>query len=374
MDIDKISNLIKTKRKEKGLTQEELAQKLNVTEKAISRWETGRGTPDISLLVPLSEELDISVSELLKGKENKKEDSNIKEIVNYIDVSKTKKNKFIIPVATILYVIILILYLWYLKVEYNTGGTVHYTYLGELVYNFFFIISVFFTNRLIANYYYDTIEDCKRMNKVSYIIALVIYIIMFFNLTIFGRIIDWYNTYNLIPFKTIIGYWAFPNAHNTIINILGNIVILMPVQFLLMKIFDIKKFKISLIIDTSLSLLIEIIQLISHAGVFDIDDIILNVLGMSIVYTIVMDKHKIIFKHKELILTSILSLLITFVIFEAMSLYHFGDIPTTIVLFRLIIAFLLVEFIIYMNYKIIKKEKNTIKCNLCQGLNKKERV
>ncbi len=38
MDIEKISNLIKTKRKEKNLTQEELAEKINVTEKAISRW------------------------------------------------------------------------------------------------------------------------------------------------------------------------------------------------------------------------------------------------------------------------------------------------------------------------------------------------
>ena len=62
MNIDKISKLIKSKRKEKGLTQEELAIKLNVTEKAISRWETGRGTPDISLLIPLSKELNVSVA------------------------------------------------------------------------------------------------------------------------------------------------------------------------------------------------------------------------------------------------------------------------------------------------------------------------
>ncbi len=362
MDIEKISNLIKTRRKEKGLTQEELAQKINVTEKAISRWETGRGTPDISLLVPLAEELDISVSELLKGKEDKKEDKNIKEIVDYIDASKTKKNKLIIPIATILYTIILILYLWYLKVEYNTGGTIHHTYLGELVYNFFFITSIFFTNRLIANHYYDTIEDRKRMNKISYIIALVIYIIMFFNLTIFGRITNWYNTFNLIPFKTIIGYWAFPNAHNTIINVLGNIVILMPVQFLIMKIFDIKKFKISLMIDISLSLLIEIIQLVSHAGVFDIDDIILNVLGMSIVYAIVMDKHKILLNHKDKLVTSIISLIITFFSFEMLSWYHFGDIPTIRIFIRLIIGFILIEEIIYFGYKlIIKKEHRKIK-------------
>ena len=54
MDITKIANIIKTKRKELGLTQEELASKLYITEKAISRWETARGTPDISLLIPLS--------------------------------------------------------------------------------------------------------------------------------------------------------------------------------------------------------------------------------------------------------------------------------------------------------------------------------
>ena len=357
MDIEKISNIIKTKRKEKGLTQEELAKKINVTEKAISRWETGRGTPDISLLIPLSNKLGISVSELLKGKEDKKEDNSIKEIVNYIDVSKTKKNKFIIPIVTILYAIVLILYLWYLKIEYDRGGTTHHTYLGELVYNSFFIASVYFINRLIANYYYDTIEDRRRMNRVSYIIALVIYIIMFFNLTIFGRITNSYYTYNLIPFRTLIGYWAYPNTHNTIVNIIGNILVLMPVQFLIMKIFDIKRYKISLIIDISLSLLIEIIQLISHAGVFDIDDIFLNVLGMSIVYVIVMKKYKILSNYKDKLITSFISLVITFVLFEILSLYHFGDIPTKIVLFRLIFVFVMIELIIYYIYKLIRNKK-----------------
>ena len=69
MDLNKISNFIKLKRKELGITQEELAKKLFITEKAISRWETGRGTPDISLLIPLAKELKIDVSELLNGEE-----------------------------------------------------------------------------------------------------------------------------------------------------------------------------------------------------------------------------------------------------------------------------------------------------------------
>ena len=67
MNLNKISSFIRLKRKELGITQEELAQRLFVTEKAISRWETGRGTPDISLLIPLSKELNVDVSELLNG-------------------------------------------------------------------------------------------------------------------------------------------------------------------------------------------------------------------------------------------------------------------------------------------------------------------
>ena len=57
-----ISNL----RKEKGFTQKELAQKLFVSDKAVSKWERGLSMPDISLLVPLSEVLEVSVTELLK--------------------------------------------------------------------------------------------------------------------------------------------------------------------------------------------------------------------------------------------------------------------------------------------------------------------
>lgn len=67
MNNKKIGEFIATKRKEKGLTQADLANMLNVTNKAISRWETGKGMPDTSLLKPLANELEISLSELLSG-------------------------------------------------------------------------------------------------------------------------------------------------------------------------------------------------------------------------------------------------------------------------------------------------------------------
>ena len=58
---------IKAIRESKGLTQTELAEKIGVTAKAVSKWETGKGMPDISLLQPLATALDTSVIELMNG-------------------------------------------------------------------------------------------------------------------------------------------------------------------------------------------------------------------------------------------------------------------------------------------------------------------
>lgn len=67
MDAKKIGALIAQLRKTRGLTQKALAEKLHVSDKAVSRWETGKGFPDTSLLKPLSDALGISVGELLAG-------------------------------------------------------------------------------------------------------------------------------------------------------------------------------------------------------------------------------------------------------------------------------------------------------------------
>lgn len=70
MDSKKIGKLIAKRRKEKVMTQGELAERLSVSNKTISKWETGAGLPDISILVDLASVLDISVDDLLRGKEN----------------------------------------------------------------------------------------------------------------------------------------------------------------------------------------------------------------------------------------------------------------------------------------------------------------
>lgn len=76
MDQIKIGKFISKCRKEKNMTQEQLAEKLGVNHRSVSRWETGKCMPDISLLENLCIELDISINELIKG--NKILNSNIK--------------------------------------------------------------------------------------------------------------------------------------------------------------------------------------------------------------------------------------------------------------------------------------------------------
>lgn len=82
MDAKVTGCFIAQLRKELGLTQKELAEKLEVTDKAISRWETGKGLPDTSLLKPLAEIFGVSVGELLSGK--RMDDSQIKSQADHI--------------------------------------------------------------------------------------------------------------------------------------------------------------------------------------------------------------------------------------------------------------------------------------------------
>lgn len=120
MNYDKIGEFIKNKRHEKGLTQNELAAKINVTDKAISKWERGLGCPDVSLLEVLSKELDVSILELLNGRKIENEVINVTEADDYIkntinissDYTKNKiKNIFnrIIELSILFIVLLLVL-------------------------------------------------------------------------------------------------------------------------------------------------------------------------------------------------------------------------------------------------------------------------
>ena len=111
MDTLKIGKFIALKRKEKNMTQEELARILGVTNKTVSRWENGNYMPDLSLLKPLSETLGVSLNALLSGEDDvdvQKADENISNITNYSNlvIKKIFKNIYIFVMFLGLFLII----------------------------------------------------------------------------------------------------------------------------------------------------------------------------------------------------------------------------------------------------------------------------
>lgn len=110
MNITDFGNFISTLRKEKGLTQLELAQKLAVTDKAVSRWETGKNYPDIETLKILADALDVSISELLECRRIPAEsiaEASEKQIVEQIKTNRKSRKKYraIIAITLIIAVI-----------------------------------------------------------------------------------------------------------------------------------------------------------------------------------------------------------------------------------------------------------------------------
>lgn len=97
MDQLKIGKFIADCRKEKGLTQWQLAEKLGITDKAISKWERGIAMPDTSIMLELSDILGISVNELLNGEKLNMENNNQKNEQLLLDMAKEieRKNKTI---------------------------------------------------------------------------------------------------------------------------------------------------------------------------------------------------------------------------------------------------------------------------------------
>lgn len=119
MNYDKIGIFIQKKRKDKNLTQKQLAEKIGVTDRAISKWERGQGCPDVSILEILSNELGCSILELLKGREIENEVIPVTEADDYIRESmKISENKFrIISNKMVeIMIIFIILLLGYLNV------------------------------------------------------------------------------------------------------------------------------------------------------------------------------------------------------------------------------------------------------------------
>lgn len=102
MDQIKIGGFIAKERKQKKLTQQQLADILGISNKTVSKWECGNGLPEISLLLPLCTELEISVNELLSGERLKDEEYRQKaeeNMMNLMQEREENKKKLWLTVA-----------------------------------------------------------------------------------------------------------------------------------------------------------------------------------------------------------------------------------------------------------------------------------
>ena len=91
MDTIKIGKFIAERRKKQNLTQAELAEKLCITDRAVSKWECGKSLPDASIMLELCEILDINVNELLTGEEIEMTNYNEQAELNLIEMKKQKQ-------------------------------------------------------------------------------------------------------------------------------------------------------------------------------------------------------------------------------------------------------------------------------------------
>lgn len=106
MDQEKIGSFLAENRKAKGFTQIEFAEKLGVSNKSVSRWETGKNMPDVSLFLPICDALDISVNEFLIGErittqENKRADEILVETIKASN-KKLKSAQIVIYILAVL--------------------------------------------------------------------------------------------------------------------------------------------------------------------------------------------------------------------------------------------------------------------------------
>ena len=133
VDQMKIGNFLKELRKEKGITQAQLAEALNVSGRTVSRWETGSNMPDISILVDIADYYDISIPEIING-ERKSEKMNEEErkiAETMSDYATTEKEKIFkeMKIQSIMGVCALVLY-WILN---GTGAYMYNDVLGKLM-------------------------------------------------------------------------------------------------------------------------------------------------------------------------------------------------------------------------------------------------
>ncbi len=213
MDMKKIGSFLKTLRKEKGLTQEQLAERLGVAGRTVSRWETATNMPDLSILIQLAELYDVEVDEILDGERKDKEmDKELKTtLMKAADYSETKRKKFaevcnlVLLITFIVCAITLIVQLIiYKNIQYIIGETVTILIGG--------IIAVTMTVK-------NGLWNISSKQKASSLKDLMTSTIMSAIFTVAGSVVVYSNTGN-VGITTIFSIGFF-----TVISVIGFVVL-----------------------------------------------------------------------------------------------------------------------------------------------------
>ena len=175
MDLIKIGRFIATCRKEKNITQEQLAEKLNITDRAVSKWERGLSLPDADKMLDLCKLLNINVNELLNGEKiNMKEyDKKTNELLVELKKMEELKNKKLITNMWILLITVLVFYtsIILLAAYALEEGPI----LGIIICTttLFSLIICFYTLKLEIDAGYYECKKCKHRFTTTYFKALM---------------------------------------------------------------------------------------------------------------------------------------------------------------------------------------------------------
>ena len=175
MDLNKIGKFIANLRKEKKLTQEELAEKLLVTDRAVSKWERGLSLPDAGKMLDLCTILGISVNELLNGERIKMEDFKGKSEELIIELSKQEEiknkklmtNMWVILITAILFYVGIVVLAAYTLGEGKVFGIIMCSATVLLVLVAFYAFSI-----EVKTGYYEC-HKCHHKFIPNYFIALI---------------------------------------------------------------------------------------------------------------------------------------------------------------------------------------------------------
>lgn len=227
MDATKIGTFIAAERRAKGWTQRQLAGELQLTDKAVSRWETGKGLPDVSLLLPLAAALGVSVGELLAGERQPQppvvqaaETRTAEQLVTYTQElgPQLRRRRVCTVLAGTLLLAAAFLALQFLRLVLTSSiGMAAFgveSLLWLVVLPFVFTTSAFWLLRMLCT---DGLAETRAFRRASAMAVAGLWLFyvycsgafagcVAFPVLDFWRTPAWQENVNLVPFRQIVQY------------------------------------------------------------------------------------------------------------------------------------------------------------------------